>query len=429
MQFNLEKLDKNFVVMTVTVNETEVDEAIAEGYKRVVNKVNLPGFRKGHIPRHILEAQFGKEVFYEDAMDILVAKGYSQGIIDLKIEPIAKPQLEVKDLIEQGKPFTFQINVEVLPEVKLGQYKNLKVEKVINVIEDVQVSEQLEALRQRHAEMVLSDKSELEKGDFAVIDFEGFIDGAPFAGGAAQSYTLEIGSESFIPGFEEQLIGMKVGTEKDITVKFPDDYHSADLASKDAVFKVNLKEIKNKELPELDDEFAKSIGKYESIDQLKADLKEKLTKNAEREAEAKFTQAVIDKAVDNSELEVPETLIQQEVAELVHRFEHNLSHQGLTMEHYQQYTNKTEEQILEDFQPEAVKRIKTDLVLNSIAKAENIEVQPEELEAKIIELAAMYQVKDPQKLRRDLLKNGRLGDVEQAILLEKTTDYIKQLVK
>ncbi len=429
MQFNLEKLDKNFVVMTVTVNETEVDDAIAEGYKRVVNKVNLPGFRKGHIPRHILEAQFGKEVFYEDAMDILVAKGYSQGIIDLKIEPIAKPQLEVKDLIEQGKPFTFQINVEVLPEVKLGQYKNLKVEKVINVIEDVQVSEQLEALRQRHAEMVLSDKSELEKGDFAVIDFEGFIDGAPFAGGAAQSYTLEIGSESFIPGFEEQLIGMKVGTEKDITVKFPDDYHSADLASKDAVFKVNLKEIKNKELPELDDEFAKSIGKYESIDQLKADLKEKLTKNAEREAEAKFTQAVIDKAVDNSELEVPETLIQQEVAELVHRFEHNLSHQGLTMEHYQQYTNKTEEQILEDFQPEAVKRIKTDLVLNSIAKAENIEVQPEELEAKIIELAAMYQVKDPQKLRRDLLKNGRLGDVEQAILLEKTTDYIKQLVK
>jgi trigger factor len=429
MQFNLEKLDKNFVVMTVTVNETEVDEAIAEGYKRVVNKVNLPGFRKGHIPRHILEAQFGKEVFYEDAMDILVAKGYSQGIIDLKIEPIAKPQLEVKDLIEQGKPFTFQINVEVLPEVKLGQYKSLKVEKVINVIEDVQVSEQLEALRQRHAEMVLSDKSELEKGDFAVIDFEGFIDGAPFAGGAAQSYTLEIGSESFIPGFEEQLTGMKVGTEKDITVKFPDDYHSADLASKDAVFKVNLKEIKNKELPELDDEFAKSIGKYESIDQLKADLKEKLTKNAEREAEAKFTQAVIDKAVDNSELEVPETLIQQEVAELVHRFEHNLSHQGLTMEHYQQYTNKTEEQILEDFRPEAVKRIKTDLVLNSIAKAENIEVQPEELEAKIIELAAMYQVKDPQKLRRDLLKNGRLGDVEQAILLEKTTDYIKQLVK
>lgn len=429
MQFDLEKLDKNFVVMTVAANETEVDEALTEGYKRMVNKINLPGFRKGHIPRHILEAQFGKEVFYEDAMDIIVAKGYSQGIVDLKIEPIAKPKLEIKDMMEQGKPFTFQINIEVLPEVKLGQYKNLKVEKVINVIEDTQVNEQLETLQQRHAEMVLSEKQELEKGDFAIIDFEGFVNGTAFAGGAAQSYTLEIGSGSFIPGFEEQLIGMKVGTEGEVKVKFPDDYHGADLAGKDAVFKVNLKEIKIKELPKLDDEFAKSIGKYDSIDQLKADLKEKLTKTAEKEAEAKFTQAVIDKAADNSELEVPETLIQQEVEELVHRFEHNLSHQGLTMEHYRQYTNKTEEQILEDFRPEAVKRIKTDLVLNSIAKAENIEVQPEELDAKINELAAIYQAKDPQKLRRDLLKNGRLGDVEQAILLEKTTDYLKQLVK
>lgn len=429
MQFNLEKLDKNFVVMTVTANEAEVDDALAQGYKRVVNKISLPGFRKGHIPRHILEAQFGKEVLYEDAMDILVTNGYRQGVEELKIEPIAKPKLEIKDMMEQGKPFTFQINVEVLPEVKLGQYKNLEVEKVINVVEDAQVEEQLEALRQRHAEMVLSDKTVLEKGDFAVIDFEGFLDGNPFAGGAAQSYTLEIGSGSFIPGFEDQLIGMNVGTEREIKVKFPEDYHSADLAGKDVVFKVVLKEIKIKELPEIDDEFAKSIGKYESLDQLKTDIKEKLTKTAERESDAKFTQSVIDKAVENSELEVPETLIQQEIEEMAHRFEHNLSHRGLTMEHYQQYANKTREQILEDFRPEAVKRIKTDLVLNSIAKAENIVVEPAELDAKINELAAIYQAKDPQKLRRDLLKNGRLGDVEQAILLEKTTEYLKQMVK
>lgn len=429
MQFNREKLDGNFVLMTVTADTTEVDEAFAESYKRVVNKVNLPGFRKGHIPRQILEAQFGKEIFYEDVLDILVSKGFSQGIAELEIEPIAQPKLENEVSIKQGQSFTFQIKIEILPEVKLGQYKNLAVEKVINVVEETQVNQQLETLQQRHAELVLSEKPELEKGDFAVIDFEGFIDQLPFSGGAAQSYTLEIGSNSFIPGFEAQLIGMKVGNERDIAVKFPDDYNSADLAGKDAVFKVNLKAIKIKELPELDDEFARSVGNFENMDLLKTDLREKLIKASEREAEAQFTQAVIDKVVANSEFEVPETMIQLEIKELVHHFEHNLTHQGLTMEHYRRYSNKTEEQILEDFRPEATKRVKTDLVLNSIAKAENIEVQAGELDAKLDELAAIYQENNPQKLRRQLMKNGRLGDLEQAILLEKTTDFIKQQVK
>ena len=239
---------------------------------------------------------------------------------------------------------------------------------------------------------------------------------------------MEIGSDSFIPGFEEQLIGMKVGTERAIEVKFPDDYNTDELAGKDAVFKVNLKSIKIKELPKLDDEFARSIGNFENMDLLKNDLREKLIKASEREAETKFTQSVLDKAVANSEFEVPETLIQQEIKDLVHRFEYNLTHQGLTMEHYRRYSNKTEEQIMEDFRPEAIKRVKTDLVLNSIAKAENIEVQAGELDAKLDELAVIYQEKNPQKLRRELLKNGRLGDIEHAILLEKTTDFIKQQV-
>ncbi len=428
MQFNLEKLDKNFVLVTVTSSEAEVDEALAEGYKRVVNKINLPGFRKGHIPRHILEAQFGKEVLYEDAMDYLVSKGYFQAIQELKIEPIDRPKLEVVEPIVSGKPFEFKVTVEVLPEVKLGQYKGLQVAKVHPQIGEEQVNERLEALRQRHSELVLSDKQALEKGNFAVIDFEGFIDDKPFSGGAAQSYTLEIGSGNFIPGFEEQLIGMEVGSSRDIKVTFPTDYQSSDLAGKEAVFKVNLIEIKVKELPELDDEFAKSIGNFENLEQLKNDLEEKLISNAQRESEANFLQSAIDKAVENSEVDLPETLIQQEIKELLHRFEHNLSYQGLTMDHYLKYTQKTEEQVLEEFRPEAIKRVKTDLVLSSIAKAEKIGVDESELDAKIEELASIYQQKDSKKLRRDLTKNGRIADIEQSILLEKTAGFIKENV-
>jgi trigger factor len=428
MQFNLEKLDGNFVLVTITSGETEVDEALVESYKRVVNKKNLPGFRKGHIPRHILEAQFGKEVLYEDAKDILVTKGYIQALQELKIEPIAKPKLEIADQIEPSKPFVFKIEVEILPEIKLGQYKGLKVAKIKPDIGAEQVNEHLEALRQRHAELVLSDKQKLEKGDFAVIDFEGFIDNKPFPGGADQSYTLEIGSGNFTPGFEEQLIGMQTGMGREIEVTFPNDYQIGDLAGKEALFKVYLKEIKLKELPELDDEFAKSIGNFENVEQLKIDLKAKLTSASERESEANFKQTAVEKAVEDSEVVIPETLIQQEIKGLVHRFEQNLAYQGLTMDQYLQYSRKTEEQVINDFRPEAIKRVKTDLVLSSIAKAEKIEVNEAELDAKIKELASLYQEKDPQKLRRDLTKNGRLSDVEQAILLEKTADFIKENV-
>lgn len=367
MQFNLEKLDKNFVQLTATASSDEVDTALAEAYKRVVNKVNLPGFRKGHIPRSVLEAHFGKEVLQEDALDILVTKGYFQGVEEHQLEPIDQPNLEIDKPIAENQEFIFKAKVQVLPEVQLGEYKGLKVEKPEVQVGDEQVAAQLKALQERHAELVLSDKQVLENGDFAIIDFEGYVEGKAFPGGAAQSYTLEIGSQSFIPGFEEQLIGIKVGEEKEIKVTFPADYHSKDLAGKESIFKVTLKEIKVKEIPEIDEEFAKSIGNFENVSQLKADLLEKLTHAAEHESESKFSQAVIDKAVENAKVEIPEVMVEREIEDLTQRFEQNLTYQGLTMDRYLEYAQKNREQVKEEFQPEAQKRVKTDLVLNTLS--------------------------------------------------------------
>lgn len=426
MQFNLEKLEQNFVMLEVTVEPKEIEEALAESYKIVVNKVNLPGFRKGHIPRQILEAQYGKTVLYEDALDYIVTKGYYKGVEHFNLEPIDQPKLDIKEAFEEGKTFIFKAKIEVLPEVKLGQYKGLKVEKVKATVAESQIEERLKSLQDRNAELVLSEKTKIVQGDFAVIDFEGYVDGKPFAGGAAQGYSLEIGSGSFIPGFEDQIIGMTVGTDKDITVTFPSDYPNKDLSGKEATFKVALKEIKIKEIPALDDEFAKSVGKFETIEQLKADLKDKILAMNERDAEADYSQSVINKAVENATVELPETMIHQEMHDLLHRFEHNLTYQGLTLDKYLEYTQKTSDQVLEDFRPEAIKRVKTDLILNTIAKQENIDVSDDEVDQKMQELAVMYEQKNPEKLKKDLEKNGRLSGVKQAILLEKTADFIKE---
>lgn len=426
MQFNLEKLDKNFVALEVTVNAEEVEEALSESYKRVVKKVNIPGFRKGHVPRAILEKQFGKEVLYEEAIDIILPKGYLKALEEYKLEPIDQPKLDVKEAFEAGKPFAFKATVEVLPEVKLGQYKGLEIEKPKVEIKDEQVSERLASLQERHAELVLSDKKNLEKGDFAVIDFEGYIDAQPFSGGAAQAHSLEIGSGSFIPGFEEQLIGMEVGTDKDLKVTFPDDYPREDLAGKEATFKVSLKEIKVKEIPEADDEFAKSVGNFETIEDLKADLREKMTEWAKQDAEASFTQAAVNKAVENAEFETPATLVKREMEDLLHRFEHNLAYQGLTLDKYLDYVKKSKEEVLEDFRPEALKRVKTDLVLSNIAQTEKMEITEEELNEKLQELAERYQQKNSAKLRETLESKGQLSSIKQAILLEKASDFIKE---
>ncbi|MGD8401154.1 MAG: trigger factor, partial [Bacillota bacterium] len=281
-------------------------------------------------------------------------------------------------------------------------------------------------LRERHAELVLSNKETLEKGDFAVIDYEGYIEGTPFSGGAAQAYTLEIGAGNFIPGFETQLMGMTSGSEKEISVTFPSDYPNQDLAGKEATFKVTLQEIKVKEIPELNDEFAQSIGKFESLDELKADVEEKITSMAEMDAESAYSQVLLDKVVANCEVEVSETLVNREMDELLQRFEHNLIYQGLNLKKYMEYAQKTRQEVREDFRPDAIKRVKADLVLDSIAKFEKIEATEAEIDERIKELAQRYQEKNSAEMKKALAAKGRLDDIKQAIILEKTADFIKE---
>jgi trigger factor len=426
MQFNLEKLDKNFVALTVTASPEEVEHALADSYKTVVNKVNLPGFRKGHIPRQILEKQFGKEILYEDAVKGLAQEGYLGGIKEYDLHPIAQPKFDAVNQFEAESSFIFKMEIEVLPEVKLGQYKGLAVEKVQVKVTDEEVDQKLKDLQERHAELVLSDRTQLAQGDFAVIDFEGYVGGQAFSGGAAQSYTLEIGSGNFIPGFEEQLVGMETGTDQVIKVTFPEDYNNQDLAGKEAEFKVKLKEIKVKEFPALDDEFAKSLGKFETLRELKEDLYEKIQATSEREAEQKFSDTAVKVAVDNAEVEIPETMIDQEAEDMMRRFEQNLSYRGYSFDQYASFSKKTREEMQQDFRPEALERVKTDLVLSKIAQVEDIQITDAELDMKINELASLYGAKDPVKLRRDLEKKGRLGAIEQTILMEKTTDFLKE---
>jgi trigger factor len=426
MQSKLEKLDKNLAAVEIRVGVEEIEAAIGEAYKKIVKKVNIPGFRKGNVPRRVIEAQYGKEVFYEDALDIIVPKVYLEAINEHKLEAIDHPKFDIIEPLEAGKPFVFKATVELMPEVKLGRYKELQADKKQVEIGADEVEKRLQELRERHAELVLSDKETLENGDFAVIDFEGYIDGSSFPGGAAQSYSLEIGSGNFIPGFEEKLLGMGAGDEREITVTFPSDYPTTDLAGKEAVFKVKLHEIKVKEFPELDDDFAQSIGKFNSLEELKADIKEKITSMAEMDAESAYSQALLDQAVANAEVDVPETLIDREMNELLHRFEHNLTYQGLNLDKYLEYSKKTREEVLEDFRPDAAKRVRTDLVLDSIAKFEKIEATETEVDEKIKELAERYQEKDPEKMKLSLIAKGRLEDIRQAIVLEKTADFIKE---
>lgn len=426
MSSSLERLEKNLVSLELTISPEQIEKALEKAYHIVVKKVSLPGFRKGKIPRKILEAHFGRGVLYEDAIDILVPEAYEAALKEHQLEPIDQPKFDVVKQFEEGSPFVLKATVEVLPEVTLGEYKGLKVEKSEAIVTDEQVEERLKALQERHGELVaVDDRTVLQKGDFAIIDFEGYIDGKPFPGGAGQGQTLEIGGGAFIPGFEEALIGMEVGTEREISVTFPEDYRATELAGKPATFKVTLQEIKVKELPELDDEFAKALG-LDSLDKLKEDFKTRMQEAAERQRDQAWEEAVIAKAVENAQVEVPNVLVEREIDQVIHEFEHNLAYQGLNMEQYMQLAEKNEEAIRAEFTPAAQKRAKTDLVLEAIGKAEHLEASDDEINAKIAEIIQAYPPKDRAKAEKELRKPSRADGLHRALLMEKTIKFLTQ---
>lgn len=423
MQSNLEQLENNRVLLKIEADPKEVATAFTEAYKKVVKQVSVPGFRKGKTPRFILEQQFGKEVLHQDAVELLVTRGYYQALLEHKLEPVDHPQIDFEGEIEEGKTFNFQAEVEVLPEVELGTYKKIKAPKEKGVVTDEEVEAELKTLQERHAELVAVDKKTLEKGDFAVIDFEGYLDEKAFPGGAAQGYTIEVGADHFIPGFEEGLIGMALDEERDLPLTFPADYHQQDLAGKEVVFKVKLHEIKNKELPALDDEFAQALGEHETLEALKTAQRKRLQDQKEKAADRQFEEEVLKQVIENSKVQLTETLVNRELEHLIHRLEHDLKARGLELEEYLKYTEHTMEQMQDQLRPEAEARVKMDLVLGAITKAEGISVPEDELKERIDHLVQFY----PPATKEEILQGKNrdfIEGVRSSLEREKTVKLI-----
>jgi len=387
-----EKLEGNRGVLTVEVSAEEVSKGLDAAFQKVVKKVNVPGFRKGKMPRGMFEKRFGVESLYQDALDILLPEAYGNAIDETGIDPIDRPDIDIEQM-EKGKELIFKATVQVKPEVKLGEYKGLEVEELDTNVTDEDVQAELTTLQNRQAELVVKEEGTAENGDTVVIDFEGFVDGEAFEGGKAENHSLELGTGSFIPGFEEQLVGVATGESKDVEVTFPEEYHAAELAGKPAVFKVTVHEIKGKELPELDDEFAKDVDdEVETLDALKEKIKTRLEDSKKHEAEHHLRDTVVEKAAENAEVEIPEVMVTNEVNRMLQEFEQRLQMQGMNLELYFQFSGQDENALREQMKEEAQNRVKINLTLEAIAKAENLEVTDEDVNAELEKMAGMYNM-------------------------------------
>jgi len=391
MSTKWEKQEGNKGILTFEVSTDEFSKALDQAFKKVVKDVQIPGFRKGKVPRKIFENRFGVESLYQDAVDIVLPNAYMSAVEEAGIEPIDQPEIDI-DEIDQEKPLVFTATVTVKPEVTLGEYKGLEVEEQDVNITDEDVNEALESEREKQAELVLKEEGQVEEGNTAVIDFEGFVDDEPFEGGKGENHSLEIGSGQFIPGFEEQLIGKSAGDELDVEITFPEEYHAEDLAGKEAVFKVKIHEIKEKELPELDDEFAKDIDDdVETLDELKAKRKEDLQKQQEQEQENETRETLLNKATDNAQVDIPDVMVESELEQMIKEFEQRLQAQGMTMEMYSQFSGQDEEELKNQMREDAQKRVKTNLTLETIFATENLEVTDEDVNEELKTMAEMYQ--------------------------------------
>ncbi|MCY8106453.1 trigger factor [Bacillus mojavensis] len=392
MSVKWEKQEGNEGVLTVEVDAKTFKTALDDAFKKVVKQVSIPGFRKGKIPRGLFEQRFGVEALYQDALDILLPVEYPKAVEEAGIEPVDRPEIDVEK-IEKGESLIFTAKVTVKPEVKLGEYKGLGIEKDDTAVTDEDVQNELKALQERQAELVVKEEGAVEEGNTVVLDFEGFVDGEAFEGGKAENYSLEVGSGSFIPGFEDQLVGLEAGAEKDVEVTFPEEYHAEDLAGKPAVFKVKIHEIKAKELPELDDEFAKDIDEeVETLAELTEKTKKRLEEAKENEADAKLREELVLKASENAEIDVPQAMIDTELDRMLKEFEQRLQMQGMNLELYTQFSGQDEAALKEQMKEDAAKRVKSNLTLEAIAKAENLEVTDEEVDAELSKMAEAYNM-------------------------------------
>ncbi|MCE5170213.1 trigger factor [Paenibacillus profundus] len=422
MKATWEKIEKNVGVLEVEVNADRVTEALDQAFKKVSKRANVPGFRKGRVPRPIFEAKYGVESLYQEAIDIMLPEAYSQALKETDVNPVDQPEIEVEQ-IGKGQSFKFKAKVTVKPEVKLGDYKGLEVENQEVEVTEEELNAELVRMQERHAELVIVDEDTAATGDSVVIDFEGFVEGEAFEGGKAERYTLELGSNSFIPGFEEQLVGLGTGDFKDVEVTFPEHYHAENLAGKPAVFKVKVHEIKRKQLPKLDDEFAKDVSEFETLDEYKADLKKQLQDRKERDAESAREAAVVEKAAENAEVEIPHAMIESEIQHMVKDLDNRLRMQGMNIDMFLTLSGQTIADLREQMQKEANTRVKNNLVLEQIAKEEKVSITDEELQEELEKMAQSYQ-RSADEIRTILENNGTIDNLREEAALRKTIKFL-----
>ncbi|MFB9327274.1 trigger factor [Paenibacillus aurantiacus] len=422
MKATWEKIDKNLVAIDVEVDAAQVSEALDKAFKKVVQKVNVPGFRKGKVPRAMFEKRFGVESLYQDAIDILLPTAYTAALQETGVEAVDRPEIDVEQFAK-GESFKFKAKVTVKPEVKLGEYKGIELPATDASVGEEEIAEELERLQQRHAELTVIDEGEAQNGDTAVIDFEGFVDGVAFEGGKGERYSLELGSGSFIPGFEEQVVGLATGDFKDVVVTFPENYHADNLAGKEAVFKVKLHEIKRKNLPALDDEFAKDVSEFDTLDEFKQDLVKKLADRKEKENEQAREVAVVEKAAETAEIDVPQAMINTEVDFMLRDFEQRLRMQGMNLDLYYQFSGQDESVLREQMGTDAEKRVRNNLVLEQISKNEGISASEEELTEELEKLSGMYN-RPVDELRTLFASNGNIDNLKADIVIRKTIKFL-----
>ncbi|MBQ3036452.1 MAG: trigger factor [Lachnospiraceae bacterium] len=421
MSFTIEKLDKNMAKLTIEVSVEDFEKAVEVAYQKNKGKIEVPGFRKGKVPRKMIEQMYGKEVFFEDAANEVIPEAYEKAYDECEEEIVSAPKIEVTQ-IEAGKPFIFTAEVALKPEVKLGKYKGIKVDKVAVEVTEEEVNEAIETERKNSARTVSVEDRPIKDGDTTVIDFEGFVDGVAFEGGKGENYPLTIGSHSFIDTFEEQLIGKSINDEVEVNVTFPEDYHAEELKGKPALFKVTIKEIKENQLPELDDEFAEEVSAYDTFAEYKESVKKNLEEKKEADAKNAKEEAVVEAIIADAEMEIPEAMVATQQRQMVDEFAQRLAMQGLSMEQYSQFTGMTAAAMMEQVKPQAEKRIKSRLVLEAVVEAEKIEVSDAEYEEELAKMAEAYKMEVEQI--KEIMDDERAVEMKKDMAIQKAVEFV-----
>ena len=421
MSLQVEKLEKNMAKLTIETSAEELDKAIETAYQRSKNKISVPGFRKGKVPRKMIEQMYGKGVFLEDAANILIPEAYAKALDECEEEIVSQPSIEVTQ-IEEGKPFVFTAMVALKPEVSLGKYKGVKIDKIDTEVTEDEVNAAIDKERESNAREITVEDRAVKDGDMTVLDFEGFVDGVAFEGGKGENYPLTIGSGAFIPGFEEQLVGAELNKEVEVNVTFPEDYHAKDLAGKPATFKCKIKDIKEKELPELDDEFASEVSAFDTMAEYKEDVKKSLEMKKADAAKIAKEEAVIDAVIEDAKMDIPDAMVETEQRQIIEEFSQRMRMQGLTMEQYMQFTGMTPQALMEQTKPQALKRIQSRLVLEAVAKAEDLKASEEDYAAEIKDMSEKYQMEE-DKIKEMLGEKGK-KQVEEDLAIRKAVDFV-----